>query len=147
MEVALNKSVAERIFHAVLFEVLSNIIIAFSLSYLLKVSLTQSFSLSMTSAIIATLWNYIYNYIFDALQRNLLFKRNYWVRVLHALIFELGLLILLIPACMLLLKLPFLSALYIEIGLVLFFLPYTFIFNLTYDHTRWYFIGKKKRAV
>jgi len=38
MEIELNKSVKERIFHAVLFEVISNVIIAFSLAWIMNVS-------------------------------------------------------------------------------------------------------------
>ncbi|HII0044325.1 MULTISPECIES: chlorhexidine efflux transporter [Klebsiella] len=42
MKVELNKSTRERIFHAVLFELLANIIIALFLAYVLQVSLLQS---------------------------------------------------------------------------------------------------------
>lgn len=42
MEIELNKSVKERIFHAVIFEVIANVIIALSLAWLMNVSILQS---------------------------------------------------------------------------------------------------------
>lgn len=147
MKIELNKSIKERTFHAVLFEILANVIIAFSVAYFLRVTIIQSASLSIISALIATVWNYLFNYIFDYYQKIYKFQRNWWVRVLHAFIFETGLIIVLTPACMFFLNIPFLSAVYVEIGLVLFFLPYTFLFNLIYDHLRWHIIGKRRKAM
>ncbi|WP_249040140.1 chlorhexidine efflux transporter [Enterobacter roggenkampii] len=42
MEIELDKSFRERIFHAVIFEVTANIIIALSLAWLMNVSVLQS---------------------------------------------------------------------------------------------------------
>lgn len=56
MEIELDKSFRERIFHAVIFEVTANIIIALSLAWLMNVSVLQSGSLSVISALTATAW-------------------------------------------------------------------------------------------
>ncbi|KDL89529.1 hypothetical protein AE02_05265 [Klebsiella variicola] len=142
MKVELNKSFRERFFHAVLFEVLANVLITFSVAHFLRVTLTQSAALSVTSAVTATVWNYLFNYVFDRVQKKYQFQRTLWVRALHAVIFEAGLIIILIPVCMYFLYLPFQQAIYVETGLVLFFLPYTLLFNLIYDYLRWQLIGK-----
>ncbi|KFD24105.1 PACE efflux transporter [Yokenella regensburgei] len=146
MKVELNKSFKERILHAVLFEVLANIIIAVSVAKLLGVSLAISGTLSVVSAATATLWNYIFNYIFDGIQRRYKFERTFKVRAIHACIFEAGLIVALLPVAMYLLDLTMMEALVVETGLVLFFLPYTLVFNLTYDHLRWQLVGKHAEA-
>lgn len=144
MKVELNKSTRERIFHAVLFELLANIIIALFLASVLQVSLLQSGMLSLISALTATVWNFIFNKIFDGLQRRYAFERSLLFRVLHAVAFEIGLIVTLTPVAMLLLNLPLIDAFFVEIGLVLFFLPYTLAYNWLYDWLRWTFYGQKR---
>jgi len=146
MKVELNKSTAERIFHAVLFELLGNVVIAIFISTVLKVSLLQSGKLSVISAITATIWNYIFNKIFDAIQRRFAFERNFKVRILHAVIFEIVLVLSLTPVAMFLLDLSLAKAFMVEIGLIFVFLPYTLVFNWTYDYIRWRFVANKASA-
>jgi len=146
MKVELNKSTAERIFHAVLFELLGNVVIAIFISTVLKVSLLQSGKLSVISAITATIWNYIFNKIFDAIQRRFAFERNFTIRILHAVIFEIVLVLSLTPVAMFLLDLSLAKAFMVEIGLIFVFLPYTLVFNWTYDYIRWRFVANKASA-
>ncbi|WP_395277658.1 PACE efflux transporter [Enterobacter bugandensis] len=147
MEIELNKSFKERIFHAVIFEVTANVIIALSLAWLMNVSVLQSGSLSVISALTATVWNFFFNKLFDALQKKHQFQRTFLVRAIHAVGFETGLIISLIPVAMFMLNLTIAEAFFVEIGLVLFFLPYTMLFNWLYDYLRWIFVGSKRSAV
>ncbi|HBU6129931.1 PACE efflux transporter [Enterobacter sp. 168J2] len=147
MEIELDKSFKERIFHAVIFEVTANVIIALSLAWLMNVSVLQSGSLSVISALTATVWNFIFNKLFDSLQKKHQFQRTFLVRAIHAVGFETGLIVSLIPVAMFMLNLTIAEAFFVEIGLVLFFLPYTMLFNWLYDHLRWTFIGSKRSAV
>ncbi|BBW26968.1 MULTISPECIES: PACE efflux transporter [Enterobacter] len=147
MEIELNKSFKERIFHAVIFEVTANVIIALSLAWLMNVSVLQSGSLSVISALTATVWNFVFNKFFDSLQKKHQFQRTFLVRAIHAVGFETGLIISLIPVAMFMLNLTIAEAFFVEIGLVLFFLPYTMLFNWLYDYLRWTFVGSKRSAV
>ncbi len=147
MEIELDKSFKERIFHAVIFEVTANIIIACSLAWLMNVSVLQSGSLSVISAFTATVWNLLFNKLFDSLQKKYQFQRTFHVRVIHAVGFEAGLIISLVPVAMFMLDLTIMEAFFVEIGLVLFFLPYTMLFNWLYDYLRWAFVGRKRSAV
>lgn len=65
---------------------------------------------------------------------------------MHAVGFETGLIITLIPVAMVMLDLPLTEAFFVEIGLVLFFLPYTMLFNWLYDYLRWMFVGRRRSA-
>ena len=109
-------------------------------------SLLQSGKLSVISAITATVWNYIFNKSFDALQRRYAFERNCIVRILHAVIFEIVLVLSLTPVAMFLLDLSLTKAFVVEIGLIFVFLPYTLVFNWTYDYIRWRFVANKASA-
>lgn len=140
MKVELNKSTAERVFQAVLFELVGNVVIALFLSSLLKVSIIQSGKLSVTSAITATVWSYLFNKCFDTIQKHYLFERGFLVRVLHAVIFEVVLVLSLTPVAMYFLQLSLVKAFMVEIGLIFVFLPYTIIFNWSYDYVRWRFV-------
>ena len=77
MEIELNKSVKERVFHAVIFEVTANVIIALSLAWLMNVSVLQSGSLSVISALTATVWNFIFNKLFDSCRKNISFSAHF----------------------------------------------------------------------
>ena len=147
MEIELNKSIKERVFHAVIFEVTANVIIALSLAWLMNVSVLQSGSLSVISALTATVWNFIFNKLFDSLQKKHQFQRTFLVRAIHAVGFETGLIISLIPVAMVMLNLTVTEAFFVEMGLVLFFLPYTMLFNWVYDYLRWTFVGRKRSAM
>lgn len=147
MEVELDKSFKERIFHAAIFEVTANVIIALSVAWLMNVSVLQSGSLSVISALAAMAWNFIFNKIFDSLQKKHGFQRTFFVRAIHAVGFETGLIITLIPVAMVMLDLTMTEAFFVEIGLVLFFLPYTMLFNWLYDYLRWTFTGRNRSAV
>ncbi|HCR1911860.1 TPA: PACE efflux transporter [Enterobacter kobei] len=143
MEIELNKSIKERIFHAVIFEVIANVIIALSLAWLMNVSVLQSGSLSVISALTAT----AFNKLFDSLQKKHRFQRTFLIRAIHAVGFEAGLIVSLISVAMVMLNLTMTEAFFVEIGLVLFFLPYTMLFNWLFDYLRWTFVGRKRTAM
>ncbi|MGR3184190.1 PACE efflux transporter [Enterobacter cancerogenus] len=147
MDIELDKSFKERIFHAVIFEVMANVIIALSLALLMNVSVLQSGALSVISALTATAWNFVFNKLFDSLQKKYRFQRTFLIRAIHAAGFEAGLIITLIPVAMVMLNLTMTEAFFVEIALVLFFLPYTMLFNWLYDYLRWIFVGRKRTAM
>lgn len=132
----LDKSVKERLFHAILFEVIANVLIILLMYLILSVAPSQSAVLAGTSAVTATLWNMIYNRTFDTVQKKIGFSRTFKVRVIHAMIFEIGLIALLVPFAAWWLSISLTQAFYLETGLVLFFLPYTVLFNWSYDVLR-----------
>lgn len=130
------RSLTERAFHALLFEIL-----AIGISAPLAAWITGETILSMgvLTAVIATmavLWNMTYNWLFDKLQARHGFDRTMWIRAAHACGFELGLIVAAIPFVAWWLDTTLWHALVLDIGLVLFYLPYAFFFNLGYDKLR-----------
>jgi len=92
--------------------------------------------ISLFSATIAMVWNYIYNYGFDRLLLRLRgsVDKSMPIRIVHAIVFELGLLIALMPLIAWYLGVSLWQALVMDVSFALFFMGYAFVFNLAYDH-------------
>ncbi|MDO9358941.1 MAG: multidrug/biocide efflux PACE transporter [Polaromonas sp.] len=133
---SLQKSVKERFFHALGFEVLAIAICAPLGAWLLGYSLAHMGILTLMISLIAMVWNMAFNAIFDAAQRRLGFRRTLGARAVHSVIFEIGLILAVVPLAAWWLDIGLWEAFVLDIGIVLFFLPYTFAFNWTYDHLR-----------
>lgn len=129
------RTVSDRVRHALLFEIIG-ICLSMPIGYflfglpILKMGVIGAFS-----SVIATLWNYLYNLFFD---HAMLFfrktvRKTVSIRILHALLFELGLIIILLPAIAYYLNISLWEAFQFDIVLVVFYLIYAFVFNWLYD--------------
>jgi uncharacterized membrane protein len=134
------RSLTERVIHAALFEILAIGISAPLAAWFTGKSVASMGGLTAVIATMALLWNMLYNWLFDKLQMRYGFQRTLWVRALHACGFELGLLVAAIPVVAWWLDTTLWHALVLDIGLVLFYLPYAFFFNLGYDKLRRRFV-------
>ncbi|CAM5336120.1 multidrug/biocide efflux PACE transporter [Eoetvoesiella caeni] len=134
------RSIKERIVHALLFEILAIGISAPLAAWLTGKSIVSMGILTAVIAFMAIVWNMLYNWMFDNLQNRYRFERTVWIRMLHACGFELGLILVAVPFVAWWLDATLLYALITDIGLVLFYLPYAFFFNLGYDKLRERFI-------
>jgi len=93
-------------------------------------------ALTLAISLIAMAWNVVYNSAFDRLQRRIGFNRTLTVRVLHATGFEFGLFLVTVPLAAFWLDISLWRAVVLDAGLLLFFLPYTLVFNWAYDTLR-----------
>ena len=129
------RSTADRIRHALLFEIVGIILILPLGIWLFDMRLEDMGVISVGSAIIATIWNYIFNVLFD---RGMMrwagtTRKSLRLRVLHAFLFEAGLVLILLPAMAIYLGITFYEALVLDAAIVLFYLVYAFLYNLAYD--------------
>lgn len=133
------RSVRERIGHALAFELIAVAICAPVLALLMDKPLAHLGALTLMFSTVAMLWNMLFNYLFDRAQSRLNFQRGLRVRLIHATLFEMGLIVALVPLAAWWLSISLLEALLLDIGLILFFLPYTVAFNWSYDvlRARW----------
>ena len=141
----LHKSVTERFFQALAFEVLAVAICAPLGAWLLGYSLGHIGLLTLMISLVAMSWNMLFNLIFDRAQRRIGFDRTLVARAVHAVIFEVGLVLAIVPLAAWWLGIGLWQAFVLDIGIALFFLPYTFLFNWTYDHLRARFMARKIR--
>lgn len=135
-----NKSLVERIVHAVGFEAIAVMICAPLGAWLLNRSMAQVGALAIMLSTVAMVWNIIYNSIFDRFWPVKRVVRNLKVRIFHAFGFEAGFVLIGLPLAAFMLNISLWQAFMLEIGFFLFFLPYTMFYNWVYDtlRQRWF---------
>ncbi|MGF1683511.1 PACE efflux transporter [Photobacterium minamisatsumaniensis] len=126
----------ERILHSVLFEVFALTIIMVGTSLFTNHNPAEVGGLGLVMSLIAMVWNYVYNLGFDKVFGDERLSRKMGLRIAHGVGFELGLLFATIPLLMWILQLDFWTVLILDIGIVIFFLVYSILYNLAYDHTK-----------
>ena len=130
------KTLTERVIHAVSFEGLATLILAPTAAWLMQRSVLEMGGLSVLLATLAMVWNLIYNAAFDRLWPVSRVVRTLKVRALHAIGFESGFILIGVTAVALILGVSLIQAFKLEIGFMLFFLPYTMLFNWVWDTLR-----------
>jgi len=106
------------------------------ISQLMSMDMKKIGVLAIAFSLIAMGWNYYYNILFDRfmLKKTGGVHKTTLVRVLHALIFELGLLTISLPIMAWWLNISLISAFALDMGIVVFYLVYAFVYNLVYDY-------------
>lgn len=128
-----SKAMKRRIGYSLAYEGIA-IICSTGLLALLGNSLARSFPLAIATSVIAILWNLVWNTFFEYLETKFKWKgRSVPVRVAHAIGFEGGLALICIPLLAWWLNLSLVEAFFTEIGLLVFFLIYTYVFNYSFD--------------
>lgn len=101
---------------------------------LLGSSPLRALPLAVATSVLAIVWNLVWNTLFENLEKRFFKKgRSVFVRVAHAVGFEGGLALMCIPLLAWWLGLTLAEALFAEIGLLAFFLVYTYVFNYVFD--------------
>lgn len=94
----------------------------------------NSGTLAVTASLVAVTWNYIWTTMFEFWEsRQESQTRTPRRRIVHAIGFEGGLGVLLVPITAWVLSVSLLEALRLEVGLLAFFLVYTFAFSWLFD--------------
>lgn len=126
--------VFRRIFYAVLYELIGIMIVSLGLTLLSGHGVIHTGLVAVASSVIAVAWNYLFNTLFEAWEaRQAVRGRGFLRRLAHACGFEIGLTVLLVPLLAWWLKVSLLEAFLYDVTLILFFLVYTFVFNLAFD--------------
>ncbi len=99
--------------------------------------------LAVMLSTVAMLWNMIYNAGFDRLYPRDRVQRGPGLRVLHALGFEGGFIVIGLPIAALMLNITLLQAFIVEVAFFLFFLPYTVAYNWLWDILRQRWLTRK----
>lgn len=133
---SLPKSLTERIFQAVAFELLAVSICTPLLSWIMDKPMVDMGLVTLAIGLLALGWNVLFNGLFDRLLKRLELEHNARTRVLHALLFEGGLVAFCVPLIAWWLDISLLQALLLDIGVLLFFLPYTYLYHWAYDVLR-----------
>ncbi len=125
----------DRVRHAISFEIIGLLLVTPLGALVFHLPLADVGVVSVVSATVAMVWNAIYNFVFDLGLRKWQGSTLKTVpqRIGHAVLFELGLLLLLLPFIAWYLGISLLAALIMDIAFALFYMAYAFVFNLAYD--------------
>jgi uncharacterized membrane protein len=132
----MQRSLYERIFQVVLFEGLAIGIFSPVLSWIVDKPLGETTALTVAISVTAMVWGFAFNSFFGILIFYASTKIQKWKRVIHAVSFETGLVLIAVPLSAWWLQMTFVEALLMDLGLLLVFLPYTFCFYWVYDMLR-----------
>ena len=123
-----------KVFQAVIYEAIALLFIAPAIAWFYNSDLQYSGVFALLLSAFALVWNMAYNALFEnweARQRER--SRNFMRRAVHAIGFEGGLALLLIPFIAWWLDISLQQALLTDLALLGFFLIYSFVFQYCFD--------------
>ena len=129
------RTARDRIRHAISFEIIGLALITPLGAWAFHVPMHDIGVLGVVGATIATLWNYIYNFGFDNIMQRLTgsTRKTTLIRILHAVMFEVGLLFVLLPLFAWYISVSLWQAFLMDVSFALFYMGYAFVFNWAYD--------------
>jgi uncharacterized membrane protein len=129
------RSVPDRIRHAISFEIIGLAIITPLGALAFGMPIADIGIVGIASATVATAWNYLYNLGFDHAMQRMTggTQKSLAMRVLHAVLFEGGLLVALLPLIAWYLGVSLMQAFLMDVSFAAFYLIYAFAFNWAYD--------------
>jgi len=129
------RTLADRIRHTLMFEAIALFLVAVVGSWITGRSVETVGMLGLMFSGLAMFWNFTFNWLFDLWDmkyRNAA-PRGVKIRIIHAVLFELALLIAGIFLVSWWLDTTYWYAFVLDIGMSSFFLVYAFSFNWSYD--------------
>ena len=129
------RSFPDRVRHTMMFEIIGLALVIPGGAMLFNLPATHMGVIGVGSATVATLWNFVYNLGFDHAMLRFAghTRKSLVLRVLHALLFEGGLLVLLLPPMAWYLGMGLWQTFVMDLAIVVFYVVYAFLFNLAYD--------------
>ncbi|ASJ74701.1 PACE efflux transporter [Granulosicoccus antarcticus] len=130
------RTVTDRIRHALCFELIGFLLVVPLGILMFGLTLQDVGVIGVFGSVIATLWVYCFNYLFDhaLLRRYGTVKKTFRQRLLNSFMFEIGLLMVLLPFISFYLNISLWEALKMDIALAAFYLIYSFAYNCVYDY-------------
>jgi uncharacterized membrane protein len=125
----------DRLRHALAFEIIGLLLVAPLGALAFGHPLTRIGLVVLVSSLLAMVWTYVFNLGFDLALIRLTGRadKSLGLRILHALAFEGGLLLILMPFIAWYLGVSLLQALLIDLSFALVYVVYAFAYNWAYD--------------
>lgn len=129
------KPAIRRVVYVSTFELLAIFLSSMLLSGMSDGNMSNALPVAVGVSVIAVIWNYVYNTLFEAWEnRKGLESRSFRVRIVHTALFEAGFILLAVPLFMWWYQVDIITAFMMELGILIFFLFYTFIFTWAFDN-------------
>jgi uncharacterized membrane protein len=128
------QGIKRKVIYATLFELIAVALTSSLLMLLAGHDAGHAGVAAVASSVIALLWNLVYNTLFEAWETRQPTRGRGWMRrAAHAIGFEGGLVVILVPLFAWWLDISLWQAFVLDLGLVLFFMVHTFLFSLAFD--------------
>ena len=128
------QGIRRRIVFVTLYELIAIVATSAGLAALSDSGLQRAGVAAVVSSAVAVAWNVVFNTLFERWEaRQTVRGRGLARRAAHAIGFEGGLVVMLVPFFAWWLDISLLQAFVLDLGLLLFFLVYTFVFNWVFD--------------
>ena len=129
------RSTADRIRHVILFELIGLIFLVGGGWLVVGFDPHALGVVGVVSSLVATGWNYAYNLLFDRAMLRLAGTtlKSHPIRALHTVLFEGGLLVILLPFVAWMLDISLGRALLFDLSVAAFYVVYGYGFNWAYD--------------
>ncbi len=128
------QGIQRKLIYLSLYEGIAVVLSTVCLSLITHQEASRTGAISVCASLVAMTWNFVYNSLFEAWEaRRSKGGRPFWLRVGHTCGFELGMLLLLAPLFAFGLNVSAAAALGLQLGMLTFFLVYSFVFTLGFD--------------
>lgn len=128
------QGIHRKIVYVCFFELFAIAISTAGLAYFSDSSVGRASVAAVVSSVIAVIWNLIYNTVFERWEARQVVRGRSWKRrMAHAAGFEAGLILTLVPFFAWWLSISLWQAFVLDVGLIVFFLVYTFAFSWVFD--------------
>src|SRR6218665_3493346 len=122
-----------RVIYVTLYELIAIVVVTVGLAWLTGQSAGHSGVVGVATSAIAVLWNLLFNWAFEYWEsRQTVRGRNVRRRIAHAVGFEGGLVVILVPILAWWVGISLWQAVLLGLAVVLFFFGYNFFFNLIF---------------
>ena len=123
-----------RLIYVGLYEAIAIVLSALLLALMSQGRAVDSLGIAIVASAIAIIWNLLFNTLFERWEKSCSHtSRRLGIRLLHALGFEGGLLLFLVPVLAWWYSVSIWQALLMDVGLLVFFVFYTFVFTWVFD--------------
>lgn len=123
-----------RLVYVGLYEFIAIVLSAILLELMSNAGATESLGLAVAASAVAIVWNLVFNGLFERWEsRRRQQGRSLGLRIIHAIGFEGGLLVFLVPLVAWWYSVSLWQAFLMDLGLLAFFLVYTFGFTWVFD--------------
>lgn len=123
-----------RVLYVGLFEFFAIVFSSFLLAYFAGGATSDSVPIAVAISAVAIAWNYAFNTVFEYWESRQKVKgRSLLRRSVHAISFETGLVLFIVPMYMWWYQVGFVVALQMEVAILIFFLFYSFCFSWSFD--------------
>ncbi|MCV0439173.1 MAG: PACE efflux transporter [Hydrogenophaga sp.] len=128
------QGIQRKVIYITLYELIAIAIATTGLALLSDSGMGHASVAAVAASAIAVAWNLVYNTLFERWEaRQVKRGRSLLRRAVHAIGFEGGLVVTLVPLFAWWLNISLWQAFVLDLGLIAFFLLYTFVFNLVFD--------------